>query len=68
MFRDGATRPKPSLETRGPRPGLERAGQNQDPMQPTRLAEPESNHLNAPTWVTSRSYSLGETSVSGLCI
>ncbi|KAL4319588.1 hypothetical protein GQ457_18G002570 [Hibiscus cannabinus] len=52
-----AKRPKPSLKTHGPTPGLEWAGQNQDPMHPTRLAEPESNLLNAPTWVTSRSYS-----------
>ncbi|KAK8660759.1 hypothetical protein V6N13_051670 [Hibiscus sabdariffa] len=29
-------RPKPSLKTHGPTLGLERAGQNQDPMHPTR--------------------------------
>ncbi|KAK9016022.1 hypothetical protein V6N11_007107 [Hibiscus sabdariffa] len=50
----GAKKPKPSLKTHGPTPGLEQANQNQDPMHPTQLAEPKSNHLNAPTWVTSR--------------
>ena len=52
----GATTPRSSLGCLGSTPGLERAGQIRDGLNPTLRAKSTSHHFKAPTQVTSPRY------------